>query len=33
MVLIMAIGYLVDRVIFEQVEHRMRVKWGLTAAA
>ena len=33
MVLIMAVGYLVDRLIFEQVENRMRVKWGLAAAA
>jgi NitT/TauT family transport system permease protein len=33
MILIMAIGYFVDRVIFERVEQRMRVKWGLVAAA
>jgi NitT/TauT family transport system permease protein len=33
MVLIMAIGYFVDRVIFAHVEHRMRVKWGLAATA
>ena len=33
MILIMAIGYFVDRFIFEQVEHRMRVKWGLLPAA
>jgi sulfonate transport system permease protein len=33
MVLIMAIGYLVDRVIFAQVERRMRAKWGLVTAA
>jgi NitT/TauT family transport system permease protein len=33
MALIMAVGYAVDRLIFEQVERRMRVRWGLTAAA
>jgi NitT/TauT family transport system permease protein len=33
MILIMAMGYFVDRVIFEQVEHRMRVKWGLVQTA
>lgn len=32
MILIMAIGYVVDRVLFEQLEQRMRVKWGLVAA-
>jgi NitT/TauT family transport system permease protein len=33
MLLIMAIGYFVDRLIFERVEQRMRVKWGLATAA
>lgn len=33
MLLIMAIGYLVDRVIFEQIEQRMRVRWGLATAS
>jgi len=33
MILITAIGYLVDRGVFEPVEHRMQVKWGLAPAA
>jgi len=33
MAVIMAIGHLVDRLIFERLESRIRLKWGLTATA
>jgi len=33
MFLIMAIGYVVDRVIFDRLEHRMQAKWGLAQTA
>jgi NitT/TauT family transport system permease protein len=32
MAIIMALGHLVDRLIFESLESRIRLKWGLTAA-
>ncbi len=32
MVLIVAIGFVVDRLIFERFENRLRHKWGLSAA-
>jgi len=31
MVLIMAIGHLVDRVVFEKLENRIRRKWGVAS--
>ncbi|MFB3922680.1 MAG: ABC transporter permease [Terriglobia bacterium] len=33
MAVIMAIGQIVDRLVFERLESRIRVKWGLAAAA
>jgi len=33
MAVIMAIGHLVDRLIFERLESRIRLKWGLTVSA
>ena len=33
MAVIMAIGQIVDRLIFERLESRIRLKWGLTATA
>jgi hypothetical protein len=32
MALIMAVGQLVDRVVFEQLEKRVRRKWGVATA-
>ena len=33
MAVIMAIGQIVDRLVFERLESRIRLKWGLTATA
>jgi len=33
MALIMAIGHLVDRLVFERLENGIRQKWGLAGAA
>jgi hypothetical protein len=33
MALIVAIGHLVDRLVFERLENRIRQKWGLAEAA
>lgn len=33
MALIMAIGHLVDRIVFETLENRIRLKWGLAGTA
>ncbi len=32
MILIIAIGYVVDGLVFKTIEHRLRLKWGLVAA-
>jgi NitT/TauT family transport system permease protein len=33
MAIIMAIGHIVDRLLFERLENRIRLKWGLVATA
>jgi NitT/TauT family transport system permease protein len=33
MILIVALGYLVDGVIFKTIERRLQQRWGLAAAA
>jgi NitT/TauT family transport system permease protein len=33
MILIIALGYLVDGIVFKGMERRLQNKWGLTAAS